>query len=264
MTRTLSADMHTNSAQEPCGAILLVRDLTVRFGAVIANDHVHLAADHGVVTGVIGPNGAGKSTLLDAIGGFLPASGRVTLAGRDISGLASHKRARSGLGRTFQSAQLFNDLTVEENLNVSAGPAQRADSRGSGRSNLARETLSALGIEDLAHLLPTRLSTGQRRLAAIARALVARPKVLLMDEPAAGLSKPERETLKHLITKLARGGMAVVLVDHDVDLVLSISAQVYVLSAGRLLAEGDPSAIRASAEVREAYLGGAVEDTDHG
>ena len=239
---------------------LAVHDLSVTFGAVVANDKISLAAAAGAVTGVIGPNGAGKSTLLDAVGGFLPATGRVLLAGQDISSLRSHSRARKGLGRTFQSAQLFQDLTVEENLNVASGPTLHRDHRAAA----TRRTLSDLGISDLAGRLPSRLSTGQRRLAALARALVLRPTVLLMDEPAAGLSKPERDTLSRTITTLAEDGTAIVLVDHDVDLVLAISTHVYVLSAGRLLADGTPASIRASGDVRAAYLGGTVEAAHHG
>ena len=245
------------SAAQP---LLDVCDLTVRFGAVTANDRISLAAKGGEVTGIIGPNGAGKSTLLDAIGGFIPSEGKVALDGHDLAGLPSHKRAREGLGRTFQSAQLFNDLTVQENINVAAGPRRR----GHRGSDAAHETLRDLGIQDLAPLLPSRLSTGQRRLAALARALVLQPSVLLMDEPAAGLSQVERDTLSQGIVRLSSRGMAVVLVDHDVDLVLNISTHVYVLSAGSLLAEGVPAQIRASSEVREAYLGGAVEEVHDG
>ena len=232
---------------------LQVRGLTVRFGNVLANDQVDLTAQAGAVTGVIGPNGAGKSTLMDAIGGFLPAVGSITLNGTPLTGLPAHRRARAGLGRTFQGAQLFDDLTAQENLAVAA------DGRAGRDSARPRHMLQELGIEHLADHVPSRLSLGQRRLVALGRALVLQPTVLLMDEPAAGLSQPERTALGGLLSRLAAHGTAVVLVDHDVDLVLRISAHVHVLSAGRLLAQGPPDQMRASTAVREAYLGGTVD-----
>lgn len=233
---------------------LVVESLTVRFGAVKANDDVSMHAAAGTVTGVIGPNGAGKSTFMDAVGGFLPAAGRVLMNGADMNGLSPHRRAKLGLGRTFQSAGLFDDLTVAENLAV-AGPPGHA-----GRE-LATTVLAQVGVSHLSAVLPRSLTVGQRRLVSLARALMLRPKVLLMDEPAAGLSHSERESLGRTIAALAEASRtAVVLVDHDVDLVLGVSSHIYVLSAGRLLVHGDPASIRASQPVREAYLGGAIEE----
>ena len=222
-----------------------VRGLTVRFGPVAAVTDVDLDLAAGTVTGLIGPNGAGKTTVIDALTGFVPvASGRIVLDGRALERLPAHTRARLGLGRTFQSLELFEDLTVGENLLVAAeaagGGAEWAADGGLGRA---------------AELLPAHLSNAQRRLVALTRAVAGRPTVLLLDEPAAGLDAAGRQALGRRLRRLADDGAAVLLVDHDLDLVLDVCDTVTVLDRGKVIAAGPPAALRADPAVRAAYFG---------
>ena len=220
---------------------LEVAGVAVRFDAFEALAGVALTVDHGRIAGLVGPNGAGKTTLLDAISGFVPvAAGTVTLDGVDVTRAPAHRRARLGLGRTFQALDLFDDLTVEENLLVAGGPA-RPEAGPAARPDPR---------------LPTALAHGDRKLLALDRALAGSPRVLLLDEPAAGLDPAGRAALVERCRSLAAAGVAVVIADHDLDLVLGLCDSVSVLDFGRVLASGAPAEVRADPAVAAAYLGG--------
>ncbi|WP_395109936.1 ABC transporter ATP-binding protein [Actinomadura sp. SCN-SB] len=241
--------------------MLEVRDLEVSFGGVRAVDGVGLQVREGTLTGLIGPNGAGKTTLLDACTGFVPARGNVHLSGERIDRLPAYRRARKGLVRTFQSLDLFDDLTVAGN--VAAGLSVAASRRWwhqlrplpSADTGTVRDALRTVGLTGSEDHLPGQLSQGRRALVALARALVARPRVLLLDEPAAGLDVHESEELGERLQAIRDGGTTIVLVEHDMGLVLGFCDHVHVLDGGRLLASGDPEEIRRDASVRAAYLG---------
>ena len=245
---------------------LEVRGLSVRYGGVQALEDVDLAVRPGTLVGLIGPNGAGKTTLIDAVGGFTPATGSVSIAGDDVSGLAPHHRARRGLARTWQAADLFDDLSVRENLTVAADrPTLRAAAREllTGHAttlDAVDETLALLDLEELADRAADELTQGQRKLVGVARSLVARPRVLCLDEPAAGLDTTESQELGRRLRSVARQGTALLLVDHDMGLVLSVCDEVVVLNFGAVIARGTPDEVRANPEVVEAYLGRAAEE----
>jgi sulfate-transporting ATPase len=247
---------------------LEVRGLSVTFGNVRALDDVSFTIEPGQVLGVIGPNGAGKSVLIDTITGFLrPSSGHVELDGHDLAKLKPSQRARSGVGRTFQSLELFADLTVAENLLVGcddgALSAYLTDVARPGVATLSPEASRAvrdLGLEPHLGSYPAEITFDVRRLVAIARALTSNPGVLLLDEPAASLDERERGELSLLISKLAHDlGVAVLLVEHDVDLVAAVSDQMLALDLGRIIATGRPEQVRTAPEVVRAYVGESVE-----
>jgi ABC-type branched-subunit amino acid transport system ATPase component len=228
-------------------AALEARGMSVSFGGVHALVDVDLDVDDGRLVGLIGPNGAGKTTFIDAITGFVRARGRVELGGRELSRLAPHERARSGLGRTWQSGELFDDLSVGENLAVASRSAEDGER--------VRETLVLLGIESSIAKLPAELSQGERKLAGVARALVAEPRVVCLDEPAAGLDSSESEQLGRRLREVADGGTGMLLVDHDMGLVLSVCDWIVVLEFGKVIATGTPEEVRRDRRVVEAYLG---------
>ncbi|UDY37945.1 ABC transporter ATP-binding protein [Dermatobacter hominis] len=246
-------------------AALEVRDLSVRYGGVVALDGVTLAVPAGELHGLIGPNGAGKTTFLDGVSGFArPSSGAVVVGGVDCTALPPHRIARLGLTRTFQTLELFDDLTVEENLAVVAAATPAAPTLHEETeeeiplpSTAARveDALSTVGLERCGGGRPTTLSNVDRRRVALARALVAEPTVLLLDEPAAGLDPGETAELAELLQRISAAGTAVLLVEHDMALVLGSCATVHVLDAGRLIASGSPEDVRIDPEVLRAYLG---------
>ncbi len=249
------------------GPILEVFDLAKHYGGVRAVDGVSFSVERGTITGLIGPNGAGKSTALNVIGGFLPPdSGRVLLDGEDVTGQAMHRLARRGLVRTFQMARVFGGLTAIENLLVAA-PVQRGESalgilggkRYWGKQEgdtleRAREMLQAFGMQDKADEYARNLSGGQKRAVETMRALMTNPKLLLLDEPMAGLSPSLSRQLEDLFLKLTRGGLSLLLVEHSLDTVDRICSNVVVMAQGKVLAEGRMTELRSRREVQDAYV----------
>jgi sulfate-transporting ATPase len=242
---------------------LVVTDLSVSFGGIMAVKHVDLVVEPGQVHGLIGPNGAGKTTFIDAVTGFVKSRGRVVLGTQDLSRRNARSRARAGLSRSFQSLELFNDVTVLENL-VVAGERYRpfrylTDLFWPGRPSLSAAALEAIKQFDLVELIdrkPESISFGQRKMVAIARAIAASPSILLLDEPAAGLNDHEAGELAGLIRKVAdEWNIGVLLVEHKVDVVMSISDRVTVLESGGQLASGTPDEVMAQQAVIDAYLG---------
>jgi branched-chain amino acid transport system permease protein len=229
-------------------AVLNVSDLSVSFGGVRAVREVSLEVRDGELVGLIGPNGAGKTTLVDAVGGFVPFSGKIEVNGGDVGQAPAHERARRGLARTWQSTELFDDLNVTENLTV-ATPGQGA------ATDRAGQVLSLVGMDWAAEAVPSSLSAGQRKLVGVARALAARPHVLCLDEPAAGLDTAESAELGETLRDLADQGQSMLLIEHDMGLVMSICDRVVVLEFGQVIAEGPPEVVRADPRVVAAYLG---------
>ena len=235
----------------------------VRYGGVHALRAVELAVGEGQLVGLIGPNGAGKTTFIDAITGFTRAGGRITLDGRELSGLPPHRCARHGLARTWQSGELFDDLTVVENLAVSAQHPSWWAAIGEtlGRrvraGDAAVEALDRLGLRALADEPAGTISQGQRKLVGVARALAARPRMICLDEPAAGLDTAESTELGRHLRAVADSGTAMLLVDHDMGLVLGICDHVVVLEFGAVIAAGPPDRVRDDPAVLAAYLGTA-------
>jgi ABC-type branched-subunit amino acid transport system ATPase component len=251
---------------------LEVTDLTARFGGVTALTGLSMTVEPGEIVGLIGPKGAGKSTAVDGITGFIPGavSGTVSLDGEPIDSWSQDKRARAGLGRSFQSLELFDDMTVLENLQAASEPqdtkAYVTDLVTPGRIRLTAACLAAIkefGLEPYLDSWPTELPYGRRRLVAIARAVAAEPSVLLLDEPAAGLDEVESRELGELISRLAREwGMAVLLIEHDVSMVMRLCDRIYALEFGHCIAAGTPAEIRADEKVVASYLG-STEEVGH-
>jgi branched-chain amino acid transport system ATP-binding protein len=241
---------------------LTVRDLTVGYGGLVANDRVSLEVRAGQVVGLIGPNGAGKSTFVDAVSGFIPYRGTITLAGRSLDGLAPHRRTRLGLTRTWQSSELFADLNVRANVEVAhvtvtprSFVRDLVNPRRRGDEDRVDAILRSLGLRDVDQALPAELSLGQRKRLGVARALAGSPVVALLDEPAAGLDPTERRQLGEQIRTLSETGLGLLLIEHDVDMVLTTCDWVVVLDFGAVIAAGTPELIRRDARVAEAYLG---------
>ncbi len=251
---------------------LSVEAVSVRFGGLTAVDAVSMSISPREIRGLIGPNGAGKTTLFNAIGGLVHiSSGQIRLDSADITGLPPHRRARAGIRRSFQSLQLLSRLSVLENvlLGLHGQIAQRmfasaADlllhaRREAAAQRQAMDTLNYLGIAALALRPMASLTFAEQRFVEIARALAPRPLLLMLDEPAAGLSPPEVERMDALLRQLRDEGMSILLVEHVLSLVFEVSDTVSVLDNGRLIAEGTPKQVASDPRVRTAYLG---EDAD--
>jgi ABC-type branched-subunit amino acid transport system ATPase component len=230
--------------------LLSLRDVSVVYGGVRAVSSVSFDVPAGTIVGLIGPNGAGKTSLIDAITGFATASGEISLAERSLVGLAPHRRVDAGLSRTFQAIELYDDLSVDENIAV--GLHNR---NGASDTETVDRTLGILGLLPVRDRAAGDLSQGQRQLVSIARALVAQPTVLLLDEPAAGLSSEETRRMVQLVRAL-KGRYTIVLIEHKIDIIMSVSDRISVMHFGSLIAEGTPTEIQRNPEVRRAYLGG--------
>ena len=233
-------------------SVFSARGVSVSFGGVRAVAGVDMDIEQGELVGLIGPNGAGKTTFIDAVTGFVRYQGEVELGGARLDGLPPHARARRGLARTWQTVELFDDLTVRENLTVAA----KGGSGGSATSVDAE--LELLDLKAAADAMPWELSQAERKRAGIGRALVARPRLLCLDEPAAGLDARQSKELGALLPGIASSGTAVLLVDHDMGLVLSSCQRVVVLDSGSVIAQGSPAQIRGDDRVIAAYLGHAA------
>jgi len=255
-------------------AAIETRDLAKHFGGIHAVDHVSLRIPPHEIRGVIGPNGAGKTTLLNLLSGVdRPSSGRYRLFEADATGWSLHRIVREArVVRTFQTVRLFESMTVLDNVSVAAGAAmaarRRLPHRGAHRgahrdaTARAREIVERLGLADVAGVPVTQLAYGVRRTIEIARALATGPRVLLLDEPAAGLNPAERERLGALLLDLRAGGLTIVLVEHQMDLVASVCDQLTVLDFGAVICEGAAAAVVADERVLSAYLGGGGGEAD--
>jgi branched-chain amino acid transport system ATP-binding protein len=239
-----------------------VTDVSVSFGGVAALANVSVAAPGGHITGLIGPNGAGKTTLFDVITGMRkPSQGTVLLDGRDLRGLSPHRRSRQGLGRTFQRLELFGTLTVRENINVAASIGRRHLARrvqaepSESVGALAERLIKAVHLEAVADRRADTVSTGTGRLVELARALAVKPSALLLDEPASGQNAEETEEFADVLRTLAADGLAVLLVEHDMELVMGVCDTVYVLVQGQILRSGTPTQVQSDPAVATAYLG---------
>jgi branched-chain amino acid transport system ATP-binding protein len=248
-------------------SLLTLERVTQRFGGLVALDTVSLDVAAGGVTAIIGPNGAGKTTLFNAISGFrVPTEGRIVFDGQDTRGLAAEAVASRGLVRTFQLVQLFDTLTVLENVKVgrhlhtsggliSALMPFRSRAIEREVNDKALALLRQVGLEAQAETLASALPYGQKRLLEIARALAAEPKLLLLDEPAAGLNRGETTRLADLIRSITAQGITVLLIEHDMSFVMNIANRVAVLDFGKLIAQGTPAEVQKNKDVIAAYLG---------
>jgi ABC-type branched-subunit amino acid transport system ATPase component len=242
-----TSDRSTPDSATP---VLSIRGVGVRYGGVTAVNDVHFEVPRGKIVGLIGPNGAGKTTLIDAISGFTASSGTIELCGRSISGLSPFRRVRSGLGRTFQAVELYDDLSVVENVVVG-----QAASRVDVSKEQLNRTFELLGLNSMRDKPAGELSQGRRQLVSIARALVGEPDVLLLDEPGGGLDSAESQWLGHRLRNIRDSGVSILLIDHDMQLVLDLCDEIQVLNFGVIIAAGSPSAVRADPQVKSAYLG---------
>ncbi len=238
-------------------AALEVRGLSKDFGGLAVLRDVTLAVPHGEVRAIIGPNGAGKTTLINVVSGVHPASaGSVRLGRADVTGLAPFEIARLGLARTFQIASLFLDLSVLENVRVAAHAGWRFRPRRAAQLSPG-ESLALLGLDHLASQQASGISHGDQRLLEIAVAIATDPVLLLLDEPTAGMSPAETHRFIELVNQRLRKRYTLVIVEHDMHVVMNTADVISVLAMGRILAEGEPAAIRAEASGQEAYLGSA-------
>jgi branched-chain amino acid transport system ATP-binding protein len=244
--------------------LLSVEDVVVQFGGVTAVNHASFAVEGGRITGLIGPNGAGKTTCFNVISGLQkPTRGKVRLQGRNITSMPVHRRAKRGIGRTFQRLEAFGSLTVRENVRV-------AHDIHAGLLGLVRPAkgdveglLERVGILAYADERADSVPTGTARLLELARCLAGDPRLLLLDEPSSGQDESETDAFGELLKDLASEGRAILMVEHDMDLVMAVCDEIHVLDFGTIIASGDPGMIRTNPEVQRAYLGYSdADDTD--
>ena len=250
-------------------AVLEASKISVSFGSVNALVDVDLEVPPGKLVGLIGPNGAGKTTFIDAVTGFVPATGTVALSGRDISTEPPHVRSQLGLARTWQTLELFDDLSVQENCVVASRRpttlgtlAQIVLGRRQPTLAAVDEAIRILELDDVAGRMPSELPQGKRKLVGVARALAGQSKLILLDEPASGLDTNESFDLGRRLRRVVDEGVAMLLVDHDMALVLNVCDYVYVIDFGRVLAHGVPAEVRTNEKVLAAYLGGVATVTE--
>ncbi len=237
---------------------LQISNVVVRFGGHVAVNDVSLEAGPGTITGLIGPNGAGKTTLFNVVTGLLPPSaGRIVLGGTDLTKLPPYKRARLGIGRTFQRLELFTSLSVRDNVRVAGEIAnrwRRSKNRVDVRADADR-IIEQIGISHLADREVSEIPTGMARRVELGRALMTHPQILLLDEPASGQDEQETEEFGELLQRLAADGTGILLVEHDVALVMKVCDYIHVLDFGQIIARGTPAEIQTNQAVLDAYLG---------
>ncbi|KQO51826.1 branched-chain amino acid ABC transporter ATP-binding protein/permease [Methylobacterium sp. Leaf85] len=243
---------------QPQPEALAVEGIGISFGGIKAAQDVSVTAAPGAVTSIIGPNGAGKTTVLNMVSGFYrPGAGAIRLAGRDLAGLSAHRIARAGIARTYQTTRLFGSLSVIDNVTLAIAPGRLFRAGAGSDVDAATALLAFVDYTGGLHRPAAELPHVDRRLVEIARALAGRPRVLLLDEPAAGLTRADTDRLGSLLRRIAECGIVVVLVEHDMPLVMGISDHILVMDAGRPIALGDAATVRADPAVLRAYLGGA-------
>lgn len=241
--------------------LLETTGLSVHYGGVTANSEIGLTVDSGEIVGLIGPNGAGKTTFVDAVTGFTKSKGTVSLRGDRLDGASPHRRRRAGMARTWQAGELFTDLTVAQNLAVAVQPvglrAMLSDVVGGSRppADVIDHALVLVGLSGAADRRPGELTLGQQKLVGVARALVGGTRLVLLDEPAAGLDTHESREFGKELHRIAATGIGILLIDHDMSLVLDVCDRVYVLDFGRVIAHGTPAEIIDDPAVVAAYLG---------
>ncbi|WOC75429.1 ABC transporter ATP-binding protein [Intestinibacillus sp. NTUH-41-i26] len=251
--------------------MLKIDQVTIRFGGLTAVNEVDFEVKDGAIFGLIGPNGAGKTTLFNIISGvYAPNNGKIMLEGEDITGLQPYQICCKGIARTYQNINLFHDLTVIENVKIGCHskvksgllsgilhtPAQKAEEKAIEEKCLG--LLDFVGLTGKRDMLARNLSYGDQRRVEIARAMATEPKLLLLDEPAAGMNSKEKVDLTALISKINARGMTILLVEHDMKLVMKVTDEIAVLNFGKKLAQGTPEEIQANPAVIEAYLGGGI------
>ncbi|MEY2433486.1 MAG: branched-chain amino acid transport system ATP-binding protein [Acidimicrobiaceae bacterium] len=246
---------------QPETKMLEVDGVTVRFGGITAVNDATFSVEPGTITALIGPNGAGKTTMFNVISGLQPpTAGRVSFLGDDVSDLGTHARARKGIARTFQRLEAFGSLSVQENIQVAAEIHQRWSRTKVDIASKVDGILDRIGLRKLAHQQADSVPTGTARLLELARALAIDPRLLLLDEPSSGLDEEETDDFADLLRSLVSEGKAVLIVEHDMDLVMGVCDYIHVLDFGTILSSGLPEEIRADPRVQDAYLGAAPDD----
>ena len=256
--RSTPAPVQASGIHAP--VVLSAQGLTKSFGGVHAVRNVTIEVRQGETVGLIGPNGAGKTTLFNVINGLQqPTHGRLRLDGVDITRWSAARRARAGIARTFQRLEVFGSLSVRDNVLTAAELSRGFHRDALPAAQVADEMLARVGATAYADAPADAVPTGVARLVEVARALAVQPKVLLLDEPSSGLSPSETDSFGQLLRQLAEAGMAVLLVEHDVDLVMHVCDYMHVLDFGRIIGAGTPAEVRANPVVQQAYLGATPE-----